>query len=232
MALRAVFFDFGGTLGKLEPILDTPWKAWAKAAKDLGLRLSEDEIRRVNRKADQRFAGQLHSFHGRTPDFWRMRDMWAIDQLGVVSKRAEYFDALQRIFGDPGRVHLCRETLPVLKRIRSQGQHLGVVSNFTDGLLDLLKFHRLEPYFDSVTYSQAVGASKPDPRVFLHALERAGCDPGEAVHVGDSWEGDYLGALGAGMNAIWLNRAGRNAPQPCRQIRDLRGLIPLLASDL
>ena len=64
----------------------------------------------------------------------------------------------------------------------------------------------------------------PVPRVFRFALRRGGVDPAESVYVGDSWDADYVGARNAGMLAVWLNRAGRPLPEPCRQIRTLRDL--------
>jgi HAD superfamily hydrolase (TIGR01549 family) len=228
MVLRAIFFDFGGTLGTLDPLLEEPWKTWVAVARDLRLDLAEPEIRRVNEEADLRFEGEIYRYHGRTDQFWKMRDLWAIDRLGVTSRRAEVFDALQAVFGDPSRFHLYPETRSVLQDARRPGLHLGVISNFTDGLLPILKFHRLEDLFDSITYSQAVGVAKPDIRVFRHALECANCSPEEALHVGDSWEADYEGALRAGLEAVWLNRNGRPAVRPCREIADLRGLLPML----
>jgi FMN phosphatase YigB (HAD superfamily) len=81
-----------------------------------------------------------------------------------------------------------------------------------------------------VTYSQEVGFAKPDPRLFRVALERARSSPIDTVHVGDSWDADYLGARGAGLHAVWLNRAGRPAPGPCTEIRTLSELGERLAT--
>jgi putative hydrolase of the HAD superfamily len=83
-------------------------------------------------------------------------------------------------------------------------------------------------YFDTVTFTQEVGLQKPDPRVFRFALARAGQRPADSVYVGDSWEADYLGATNAGLKAVWLNRGGRPAPEPCREIGSLKDLHPLL----
>jgi HAD superfamily hydrolase (TIGR01549 family) len=229
MPARAVFFDFGGTLGTLAPPIDEPWKAWSRVARELELVIPDTRIQAVNKEADRRYEGQIYAYHGRTQDFWRMRDMWVIDRLGITSRKREFFDALQAIFGDPTLVQLYPETMEVLTETRSLGFHTGVISNFTDDLLSILKHHGLDALFDSVTYSQAVGVQKPDSRVFAQALKRAGCSPAEAVHVGDSWEGDYLGATRAGMRAIWLNRRGISPPEHCDMVRDLHGILPLLS---
>jgi len=52
-----------------------------------------------------------------------------------------------------------------------------------------------------------IGEGKPHPRIFLTALERAGCAPGEAVMVGDSWARDVIGARHLGLAAVWVNRS-------------------------
>jgi HAD superfamily hydrolase (TIGR01549 family) len=229
--VRAVFFDFGGTLGSLDPVIDSPWKAWVMAAQSLNIDLAPSEIRKANEEANRHFDGQIYRFHGRTEEFWRVRDMWVIERLGVTSGREKLFDALQQIFGDPARVQLYPETVQVLQHARQETQHMGVISNFTDALLKILAYHQLSPYFDSVTYSQEVGFAKPDIRVFRAALVRAGCRPDQTVHIGDSWESDYEGALNAGLGAVWLNRTERQAPRPCREIKSLTGLLPILASE-
>jgi putative hydrolase of the HAD superfamily len=228
MPVRAVFFDFGGTLGTLAPSLNDPWRAWSQVAKELGLAINDSQIQVVNKEADRHFEGRIYSFHGRTQEFWHMRDMWAIDRLGITSQKQEFFDALQTIFGDYSLVQLYPETLEVLRKTRAMGYHMGVISNFTDGLVSILKHHDLDAFFDSVTYSQEVGTQKPDARMFARALNRAGCRAAEGVHVGDSWEDDYLGAKRAGLRAIWLNRNAIEAPEPCEMIHDLGELPHLL----
>ena len=62
---------------------------------------------------------------------------------------------------------------------------------------------------DLFVTSEHAGSFKPEEAIFRYALERAGVEPNEAVHVGDSLEADVAGALGAGMRAVWLNATGR-----------------------
>jgi putative hydrolase of the HAD superfamily len=60
--------------------------------------------------------------------------------------------------------------------------------------------------------SGELGTGKPQPSVFLGLLEGLGADPSASVMVGDSWERDVLGALGAGMGAVWI-ADGRPVPE-------------------
>jgi putative hydrolase of the HAD superfamily len=73
------------------------------------------------------------------------------------------------------------------------GYRLCVVSNWDIGLHEHLE--RLGVDLPVMTSAEA-GAAKPDPRIFLHALELIGARTG--IHVGDSHD-DEEGARAAGM---------------------------------
>ena len=76
---------------------------------------------------------------------------------------------------------------------------------------------------DGAVSSATVGAAKPSPAVFLAALELAGCQPGEAVHVGDSMANDVAGAHAAGIRAVLVDR-GDVAPAGIESVRSLAEL--------
>jgi HAD superfamily hydrolase (TIGR01509 family) len=99
----------------------------------------------------------------------------------------------------------------LLDALRSRGIKTGVVANSwpeparllrrdaeTFGLADLL---------DVQVYSSEVGARKPAPEIFLHALTELGVDPLDAMFVGDRLETDVQGAARVGMTtvqALWF----------------------------
>jgi len=228
MGSSVVFFDFGGTLAQFPPTLREPWRVWAEVGRAIGLEIPEDRIREADAEAERRFHGQIYAFHGRTEEYWRLRDTWIIDRLGVQDRREVLFDAVQAAFNDPSLVQLYPETREVLDDLRGRGFPIGVISNFTDRLTEILAHHGLLGMFETITYSQEVGVEKPDRRVFARALQRAHRSPADAVHVGDSWTEDYLGARDAGLRAIWLNRLEADPPAPCEMVRDLREILPLL----
>ncbi|MDE0483245.1 MAG: HAD family hydrolase [Candidatus Poribacteria bacterium] len=64
----------------------------------------------------------------------------------------------------------------------------------------------LEDYFAFVIFSQDVQVEKPDPRIFEITAQRAGCELGQMLHVGDSLENDVAGARNVGARTVWLNR--------------------------
>ena len=67
---------------------------------------------------------------------------------------------------------------------------------------------------------------KPHPEVFESALRKAGVSAAEAVHVGDGYESDVVGAANAGLHAIYLTRQGAtDAPEATAVVRTL-GEVP------
>ena len=62
--------------------------------------------------------------------------------------------------------------------------------------------------FDAVVTSARAGARKPDPEIFATALRLAGCEPAEALHVGDTPAEDVEGATAAGIAALLIDREG------------------------
>lgn len=127
-------------------------------------------------------------------------DTLAIPELPLPEAREALLAALSfRAFPDAA---------PALRELRERGLTLVVVSNWDASLREVLAAAGLLELVDDVVPSAEAGAAKPDPRPFRMALEAAGCEPGEAVHVGDSRENDVAGAEAAGIRAILLRREG------------------------
>lgn len=80
--------------------------------------------------------------------------------------------------------------------------------------------------------SEQARCYKPNKGIFLYALEKAGCTPGEVVHIGDSISGDVECARSAGIKGIWLNREGRPAPDGVVSAGNLMEALELLFANL
>ena len=53
--------------------------------------------------------------------------------------------------------------------------------------------------------SEEVGAAKPAPEIFRHALDAIDADPAETLFVGDHPDADICGAKRLGMPAAWVH---------------------------
>ena len=118
---------------------------------------------------------------------------------------------------------------PALLAALHHRTRIGIVSNnLLQEQEEKLRFCGFDRFIDALVVSEAVGISKPDPGIFSIALERLGCDPGDAVMIGDAWRTDIAGARAAGIRPIWLNRAGA-APPETGSVAELSALEPLEA---
>lgn len=98
-------------------------------------------------------------------------------------------------------IELYPDTLPALDALKPYFQ-LGLISNGNTHP----ERHGMQDYFAFVLFSQDFRAGKPDPAIFHAACCKAGCTPGELLHVGDSLKTDVEGANRAGAVSVWLNR--------------------------
>jgi 2-haloalkanoic acid dehalogenase type II len=130
-----------------------------------------------------------------------------------------------------GRVEPYAEARAVLRAL-SANFRLAMVTDIDDRVI-APALARLDWEFEFVLTSESQRAYKhhPDGLIFERALQRLGCRPEQAAHVGDS-AADVTGARSCGMLAVWVNRYGRALPAGCpvpdRTVRDLRSLPGLL----
>jgi putative hydrolase of the HAD superfamily len=113
----------------------------------------------------------------------------------------------------------------VLAALRARGDAIVIVSNWDVSLHGVLQRTGLEPLVDAVVTSAELGAAKPDPRIFEHALALAGARAQDALHVGDDVAADVEGARAAGITPVLVARAGEPAPPGVRVIETLDGLL-------
>lgn len=119
------------------------------------------------------------------------------------------------------RFVLFEDVLPTMKTLKERHLTLGLLTNATQALVSVYRSLGLEPYLDFVVTSEEAGGDKPQPPIFLLALERAGVKPPEAVHVGDQYKIDIVGARGVGIKPILLDRDNLYSEVDCPRIRTL-----------
>jgi len=113
-----------------------------------------------------------------------------------------------RLFGE------VRHTLAELKRLQPH-LRIAVASNFDQRLHRLLNSLQLDAYIDLALDSYSAGVAKPHADFFVEHLCRAAeVSPHETLHVGDHLSKDVEGALGAGLQAIHLDRSGGSNSSP------------------
>jgi len=149
---------------------------------------------------------------------------------GVPDDRmSEVRECLRRMHGERHLWCAVQErTHESLTRLRAAGLRLGIVSNSDGRVEQALAAAGLLDYFDVVIDSSLVGIEKPDPGIFLAALDALGVAPEEALYVGDLYEVDVLGARAAGMEAVLLSSCGSQPGRPCRTAASIDDLVSAL----
>jgi FMN hydrolase / 5-amino-6-(5-phospho-D-ribitylamino)uracil phosphatase len=133
-------------------------------------------------------------------------------------------EALEVFFAARNRVEFYHDVRPSLQRLHAR-YRLFALSN---GNADL---HRcgIAHWFTGHVTARSAGAAKPDARIFARLLAEAGVEAHEVLHIGDDPVTDVVGAMQAGMQAVWLNREARawpkHLPRPPRTITTLAEII-------
>lgn len=89
----------------------------------------------------------------------------------------------------------------------------------------------LSAYLSGHVISSEFGASKPDPRIILHALEVGGTPAERALMLGDEPRSDIAAANAAGVDSCWFNPTGREnvtGHVPTYQVRTLDEVLKWL----
>jgi len=92
-----------------------------------------------------------------------------------------------------------------LRRLRSSGWKVAVVTNGPRFQERKLEVTGLTDEVDAVCVSAVVGSWKPDPGIFTEAARRCGCEL-DGWMVGDSAAADIRGGQGVGLRTIWFHR--------------------------
>lgn len=131
----------------------------------------------------------------------------AFGQCGVGDDaQAIAHEELVRHYSDPASYRVFDEVPEVLAALSERGVQVGVVSNWSEHLPDLLEALGIAESIDFAVASADLRSEKPDRAIFERALFRAGAAADEAVHVGNHFERDVRGALNAGMRAVLIDR--------------------------
>lgn len=131
------------------------------------------------------------------------RDVWAsaAGDSVVAGRLGDAFISSMR-----ASMTLFPDAAPVVARLAGRARLAVITNGMRDAQQIKLERLGLAPYFERLISSTEVGRGKPAAEIFRYAVEEMGVDPRKAVMVGDSLDGDVAGALGAGMDAVWINR--------------------------
>lgn len=234
MIIRAVFFDWFNTLARYDP---PRHELYGQLFRQFGIGISAGQIMHGVAAADQYYLEEnsRSPVEKRSPEaqsqVWVEYQRLILAGGGVTADKALLLKLIQagrQLFKDTTFV-LFDDVLPTFSRLDEQGFVLGLLTNLTRDVGAICRKLGLGPLLDFVVSSGEIGVDKPSPRFFLAALEKAGVQPREAVHVGDQYRVDVVGARGVGINPILIDRYDLHPDiSDCPRIHSLAELAPYL----
>jgi len=232
--IKAVFFDWFHTVALFDPPREN---LQCQALQEFGIELPPDRLSQGLLIADKDWFIEDNRS--------RIKDRSREEQLEVALRYEEIVlrtagasasrELLIKVIEKINQLHqgitfvLFDDVLPTVKTLKKRQLVMGLISNATQDMLSVYKKLGLEPYLDFVVNSQEVGCNKPAAPIFLAALEKAGVEASEAIHVGDQYELDVVGAQGVGIKPILIDRFDVSPEfSDCPRIRGLLELMQYL----
>jgi putative hydrolase of the HAD superfamily len=210
--VRAVLFDFDGTLGTYRSHL----ALYVAAAAEHGVEVTEESLRATLDDSWRQWmtpAGVDHAAYSASEEAYNagVRSRLHVARLAGAGGAGNLEAAARRLCeleSDPAEYLIYEDTLPALQRLKAAGLRIGIVSNHVWRLPEVIDALGLGRYVDCVLTSARVGYRKPHPQIYRAAIEAMVCSPGAVLFVGDSVSHDIEGPRAAGMQAVLIDRAG------------------------
>ncbi|MBQ6644721.1 MAG: HAD-IA family hydrolase [Saccharopolyspora sp.] len=193
MTLRAVFFDFSGTLFRLEQ--DESWLADLTdgSGTPLDLEAQTEVLRKLTAPSGNVAVMEpeyQHAWYHRDldPEMHRKSNLEVLRLSGISTP--EQAEGLYSRLVDPLSWTPYPDTAQVLRNLREQGVRIAVISNIAFDIRPAFAELGVLDLVDEYLMSYVEGVIKPDAELFRLACARLDVAPEEALMIGDSEEAD------------------------------------------
>ena len=200
--IRAITIDLDDTLWPIWPIIaraENALQAWLTqhAPATAALCAAPGTLRELRNQMNITRPDLAHDMSGLRRESIRLVLQRAGDDPSLAEPAFEVF------FAERHRVDLFDDALPALEWLSGRYPVVAV----SNGNADVDRVG-IGAHFRASLNAHGFGAAKPHPSIFLAAAQAAGVEASQVLHVGDDAHLDGVGALNAGMQLAWVNRAG------------------------
>ena len=218
--VKAIFFDVGNTL-----LFPNRERIHAPLTKR-GILPDADVLRNLECRIKNQFDGMM-TRHGNTDhSFWWMFYSQLLSEIGLNDNAVR--DQLVASIRNSGNWDTVRPgTAEQLGDIGTR-YPIAVISNADGKIEDVLRRCGIAHCFRTITDSGLVGYEKPHPEIFRQALQSMNAAPEQSLYVGDVYSVDYLGATGAGMQAVLMDIPGAYQDKGVPRVESLEELQTVL----
>ncbi len=198
--IEAVLLDVGGVFFVPEP------EPLTAALSRFGVSVTPEDLQRSH------YAG-ITAYDQAGSGDWADYHRGVVDACGVAVHNGEEAVALiGEVMDNAAWLRLIPGSLDGLRRLAATGVRLGIVSNSNGTVEEQLLATAVcqagpgdGVEVGVILDSHVVGVEKPDPQIFLVALERLGVRAEDTIHVGDTVSADIDGARAAGIRPLHLD---------------------------
>jgi putative hydrolase of the HAD superfamily len=219
-AVEAVTFDYWNTLVYEERghLRGRRIEAWTGIFEDVGFAVERE---RLDAAFDVSWTRYVESWTANEQYQAARAAEDVLEDLGFdvpADVRTQLIDSFGRA-GEEAELHLTDGIEDTLLALKDAGIRLGIICDVgmtgSAILREHLIRHQILPLFDHWSFSDEVGAYKPSPVIFEHALEGLGGPvPERVAHVGDIRRTDVAGAKAMGMIAVRYIGVSDDQSQP------------------
>jgi putative hydrolase of the HAD superfamily len=223
--IRAIGLDLDDTLWPIWPTIEraeVQLQQWLQPRAPAAAQAIADTRQRLQLRAElaQARPDLVHDMSAMRREIIRMALARCEEDTALAEPAFEVF------FEHRMRVDLFDDALPALRYLAGRFPVVAI----SNGNADVGRVG-IGAHFAASLSAHLFGVAKPDVRIFHAAAAAAGVDPGAVLHIGDDPELDVLGGLDAGMQTVWLNRAGKDwqhLRHPHLAVTDLQQLCSML----
>jgi HAD superfamily hydrolase (TIGR01549 family) len=191
--IRALVFDAGDVL-YYRPERGAKFVTFLN---ELGLEISPNHARQKKAIEHQAYRGQINQDEYREA-IVRMYDLTDPGQLARGK---------QALIDDDGNIAFFEGVAETLHALKGQGYLLAIVTDTANSISAKLSWFERGGFghvWDAIISSLEVGTRKPDPQIYLAALQQLGLTPAQAAFVGHR-ASELAGARALGMRTIAFN---------------------------
>jgi len=228
---KGIFFDMGGTL-----IYPDPERIADVFNSVTGLNVSPKSALDAVHKATAEMDADLEGGARIGEEWWELYFGSLVKHLPlpreISSNEVKTFFAILRNGHERRNLwsHLAEGARELLSELEKEGYCLGIISNSDGRVESQLLETGLRERFSFVIDSFVVKCEKPDPEIFLMALDKSGLSPNEVLFVGDFVNIDYVGAKRVGMSAVIIDPLDLRKKFSGPRIRTL-SMLPMWLKD-
>ena len=230
--IKAVFFDMYNTLSRFEPERE---ELQQRVCAEYGIDVKRSGIVKGYVDADDFMARENGRHHlakrseEEQRDFFAEYEQMILRGAGVEAPRALAGEIFQTIRTIPYHLGLFEDAIPCLRALKERDVARGLITNIYGNVQRICDRLGLTEYMDFSVTPQEAQSEKTHPPIFLAALAKAGVQPSEAMHVGDQYNSDVIGARGVGITPILIDRGGLMSDhEDCVRIQGLMEIPGLI----